>query len=236
MAPVHDPVLIGGRWWLWPDGRILPLVAGAQDAGDGGQGQGEPGQGEPAQGGQPQGQGQPPATDAGQPPQPPEAGDLGDAGKRALEAERRRAREAERRAREAEAERDRLKQQNETEQERVVREATEAARREERERAIRRIVAAEVKARAGGKLADPEDAVRFLDASRFTVSDEGEVDPSEIDSAIEDLLNQKPYLKAAGQIPPKPPSVDGGARPPASDRKTNIEDRLKRIKEHTGIQ
>ncbi|MFJ6659703.1 hypothetical protein ACIQNG_25620 [Streptomyces sp. NPDC091377] len=58
-----------------------------------------------------------------------------------------------------------------------------------------RILRAEVRA-AATRLADPRDALRFLDLSKFEVDEDGEVDAEEIADAIEDLLKNKPYLAA----------------------------------------
>ena len=60
-----------------------------------------------------------------------------------------------------------------------------------------RIIRAEVKAAAAGKLADPADAYRFLDLDQFEVDDDGNVDSEEIAEAIDDLIKSKPYLAAA---------------------------------------
>lgn len=60
-----------------------------------------------------------------------------------------------------------------------------------------RILKAEIRAAAASKLADPRDALRFLDLDAFEVDDDGEVDAEEIADAIEDLLKNKPYLAAA---------------------------------------
>lgn len=57
-----------------------------------------------------------------------------------------------------------------------------------------RILSAEVRASAAGKLADPQDALRFIDLSSFEVADDGSVDGSAITAAIEDLIKTKPYL------------------------------------------
>lgn len=62
-----------------------------------------------------------------------------------------------------------------------------------------RLVRAEVKAAAAGKLADPADAPRFIDLSKIKVGDDGEPDAKQIKKAIEDLLKEKPYL--AGKQP-----------------------------------
>ena len=57
-----------------------------------------------------------------------------------------------------------------------------------------RILSAEVRARAAGKLADPQDALRFIDLSEFEVGSDGEVDGDAIAAAITDLIKTKPYL------------------------------------------
>jgi hypothetical protein len=59
-----------------------------------------------------------------------------------------------------------------------------------------RILRAEVKAAAAGKLADPADAFRFLDLSTVDVDDDGTVDADQIAEAIADLIEKKPYLAA----------------------------------------
>ncbi len=222
MAPVNDPILIDGREWLFADGTRLPLIAG-------GEGDSDP-KPEPPD----------PKPDPKPEPKPePDPGELGDAGKRALDAEREARKAAERKLRDAEKDRDRLKQQNETDQEKAIREASEAVRGEERQKAHDRILKAEIKARAGTKLADPGDAVRLLDLSEFPVSDDGEVDEEKIDKAIDKLLERKPYLKAdaGGATPPgSKPSVDGGPRPKNDDKQYNIAGRLERIQQRTGIK
>jgi hypothetical protein len=103
------------------------------------------------------------------------------------------------------------------------------------EQARQRILAAKVEARASGKLADPEDALRFLDMSAFEVSEEGDVDAAKIDAAIGDLLERKPYLKASGAPPGTKPSADGGARGKAAPG-INVEETIEGIRRRTGIR
>jgi hypothetical protein len=74
-----------------------------------------------------------------------------------------------------------------------------------------RILKAEVRAQAAAKLADPQDALRFLNLSDFEVGADGEVDASQITSAIDDLIASKPYLAAQGGKKFQG-SADGGAR------------------------
>ena len=74
-------------------------------------------------------------------------------------------------------------------------------------RFIDKILRAEIRAAAAGKLHDPADAYRFLDLEHFEVSGDGEVDLDEINVAITDLLEKKPYLR----IDAEPRRVRGSA-------------------------
>lgn len=155
----------------------------------------------------------PPATGAATPPpakDPPKNEDpegLGEAGLRTLRAERARADEAERKRLAAEAERDELRTKNQTAEEKAIEAAKKSGRDEATLEANRRIARSEIKAAAGGKLQDAEDAASFLgDLDRFIVK--GEVDSKAITSAIDELVKAKPYLAAAGKARPLP---GGGA-------------------------
>ncbi|MFF7310550.1 hypothetical protein [Streptomyces sp. NPDC008137] len=64
-------------------------------------------------------------------------------------------------------------------------------------RANTRILKAEIRSAAKGRLNDPKDALTFLDLDQFEVGEDGEIDTEEIEDAIDDLLNNKPYLAAA---------------------------------------
>lgn len=66
------------------------------------------------------------------------------------------------------------------------------------DKANARIVRAEVKAAAAKHLADPADALKFLDLAEFEVSADGDVDGDAIAAAIEALVKSKPYLAAEG--------------------------------------
>ncbi|QSE94189.1 hypothetical protein JWS13_39120 [Rhodococcus pseudokoreensis] len=98
-----------------------------------------------------------------------------------------------------------VKESDDDERERVIEERLTA-------RANARIIAAEVRAAAAGKLSDPADAHRFLDLDQFEVTEDGEVDPDEIADAIDDLIKKKPYLAAQGgtRKAPKPDRRQGG--------------------------
>ena len=93
------------------------------------------------------------------------------------------------------------------EQARVQREAEQAAV----SKANQRLVRAEVKAAATGKLANPQLALRLLDLSSFDVDDDGEVDSDAISAAIDELISKEPYLaqgdhkrfQGSGDVGPK---------------------------------
>ena len=88
--------------------------------------------------------------------------------------------------------------------------------------ANQRILKAEVRAASASKLADPADALRFLDLSEFEVGSDGEVDSSQIAQAIDNLIKEKPYLAAQGG-PEFTGSVDAGAR---NDASNNLESQI----------
>ena len=80
--------------------------------------------------------------------------------------------------------------------------ALEAARAEARteatEKANARIVRAEVKAAATGKVKNPVLALKLIDTSGIDVDDDGEVDSDAVNQAIADLLAEYPELAADG--------------------------------------
>lgn len=143
----------------------------------------------------------------------PEADDtLRDAGKKALAAERAARREAEKQAKQLA---DRLtaleEAQNKTAEERAAMQKQREVEQAALAKANERILAAELRAAATGKLADPSDALTFIDRTSFEVGDDGSVDADAIGAAISDLMSKKPYL-AARREDPGPGSADGGAR------------------------
>ena len=151
---------------------------------------------------------------------------LGDAGKKALDAMK-----AERNAAKAEAKRvaeelAALKAQAEGKQ--AEHEAEKKARELEQaalSKANERILKAEVRAAAAGKLTDPQDALRFIDLSEFEVGSDGDVDGDAVAAAIEDLIKSKPYL-AVQDGRRFQGDADGGARKesrPAQLSKADVE-------------
>lgn len=144
---------------------------------------------------------------------------LGDPGKKALAAMKAREKSAREEARLAKAEAAELRAKAEgKEAEHQAQQETQRVKDEALAAANTRILKAEVRAAAAGKLADPADALQFIDLSSFDVNDDGEVDATDIASAVDDLIKKKPYLAAQGGSRFQG-SADGGARndtPPAT--------------------
>lgn len=93
-----------------------------------------------------------------------------------------------------------LKAEREAQTKTPEEQALEAARREgetaAEKRANERLVKAELKAAAKGKLANLADALVFIDVSSIEVGDDGEVDSEALETAISTLLTERPYLAA----------------------------------------
>lgn len=146
------------------------------------------------------GQGSDAPAEAANTPEGSEA--LGDAGKKALSAMKEREKAARARARELEREVAELRAAIEAKDKTPDEQELDAVRREAEAAAIaranERILRSEIKAAAAGKLADPEDALRYLDLEEFEVDESGNVDATEIVDAINELLERKPYLSAQG--------------------------------------
>lgn len=136
---------------------------------------------------------------------------LGVKGEAALVAERAARRKAEKDAKTTKAELERLRTASQSEQEKAIAAAKAQGATEALSKANARVLAAEVRAAAAGKLADPADASRFLDLSEFEVGDDGEVDAKAIAKAIDQLVKEKPYLGTNG-AKRSTGSGDGGAR------------------------
>lgn len=104
----------------------------------------------------------------------------------------------------------------------------EAAKAEARAELNERLVAAEVRAAAAGKLNDPADAAKFLDLSKVDVDGDGNVDADELADMIDQLVEDKPYLAAqSGQR--FQGDGDGGARKDAGRPSQLTRDDLKRM-------
>jgi hypothetical protein len=169
----------------------------------------------------------PPAT----PPEvdPAGADALGDAGKRALDAMKAERNQAKADAAALKAQFEALQAQvsgREAEHKATVeaQRIQNEARTEADKRANERILKAEVRAAAAGKLADPADALRYIDLSSFEVKDDGDTDAAAIAKAVEDLIASKPYLAAA--TAPKWPNIDANrnGNPPGKAPQLTAED------------
>ena len=137
---------------------------------------------------------------------------LGDPGKKALDAMKAKWKAAEDRARAAEsAAAEALAKAEGKEKEYAAEQERRKVELEALSKANQRILKAEIRAQATAKLADPADALRFMDLSSFEVGDDGEVDAQAITAAIDNLIKQKPYLAAQGERRFQG-SADGGAR------------------------
>jgi hypothetical protein len=137
---------------------------------------------------------------------------LGDAGQRALSAERAARRRAEKEARTAKAELDKLRTEGQSEQEKALAKARAEGETAAAAKANERVLKAEIRAIAASKLADPEDAIHFLDLREFSVDEDGEVDRKAISKALADLVKEKPYLAADNAGTKRDNGFDGGAR------------------------
>jgi hypothetical protein len=98
-----------------------------------------------------------------------------------------------------------------SEQERALEEAVTAARQEERSRFAQSRLEDKVRALAARNFNDADDAVRFLDTSGIDVdsADANAVIAERLDA----LLESKPYLKVAGEMPRPSGAGDATSRP-----------------------
>lgn len=155
------------------------------------------------------GSGQQPAPAAEPPVEGAEA--LGEPGKKALDTMKQERNAERERRQQIEAEHAALKAQIEG---RDVEHKAEVERQRIRDDALKvandRILKAEIRVAAAGKLADPADALLHINLTEFAVSADGEVDTAAIAAAIDQLITTKPYLAAQGGR--FQGAGDGGAR------------------------
>lgn len=150
---------------------------------------------------------------------PADADQLGDAGKKALDAWKARAKRAEQALADAGiATKNQARKEAEGEQSELEKSLMAKANA--------RIVRSEIRAAAAGKLADPKDALVYLQVDKFDVDEDGEVDSDEVAAAIEELLKNKPYL-AAATAKRFQGTGDGGAQRNAGGPKQVTETELK---------
>lgn len=136
---------------------------------------------------------------------------LGDAGKKALDAMKAKWKDADKLAKENAAALAALQAKLDgTEADHAKAQEAQRVKDEALAAANARILKAEVRAAAAGKLNDPADALAHIDLTSFEVGEDGDVDTDAIGSAISDLISKKPYLAAQGGR--FQGSADGGAR------------------------
>lgn len=154
---------------------------------------------------------------------------LGDAGKKALDAMKAERNAARTEAQALKAQMDALQAKIDgKEAEHAAAQAAQKVKDEALAVANERILKAEVRAAAAAKLADPQDALRFLNLSEFEVGSDGEVDAAAVAKAIDDLIATKPYLAAQGGKKFEG-SADGGARNDAGKPSQLSEADVKRL-------
>lgn len=153
-----------------------------------------------------------PAPDPTPPALDPVDQPLGEAGMRALEREREAAAEARREAAAVKAELEALRTAQMSDQEKALAAAKAEGAAEVSAKFANQVLLSEIRVAAAGKLADPTDAVRLLDLSKFKVADDGTVDTTAISSAIDELVASKPYLGASKAPSVTPADLGQGAR------------------------
>lgn len=121
-------------------------------------------------------------------------------------------------------------------EEQAIAERIRVATEEATSKANERIVRAEVKAAATGKLKSPALALKLINVSEIEVGDDGEVDSDAVNQAIADLLEQNPELAADGSK--FGGSADQGAKgkssKPAQLSRADVE-RMKAAGDNAGI-
>lgn len=163
---------------------------GGEDNSGGDGGEGGDGSGEGADGGQ----------EGGESLEGEDA--LGDAGKKALDAMKAQLKAAKAEKASALAElkgiKDAAELKDKGPDEQKLAQARQEAAAEATAKANERILRADIKAAAAGKLKNPAIAVKLLDLTQFEADGDGNFDQSDIESAIGDLLKTDPYLAAQG--------------------------------------
>jgi hypothetical protein len=203
--PVH-PLTGLTALGVLPSGRIVwPVLCGAPEDGDDDTGTGDSG----GEDGGTDDDGAEDSDTGGE-----DGDDLGDKGRAALAKERRARRDADKARKAAERKLAELEAKQSGSKDGDGAPDAEQIRRDAEKdataKANRKILAAEIRAAGAGKMADPADALKYLDLTQFEVGDDGSVDAEDIAEAISDLIKRKPYLaaKATGFQG----GGDGGAR------------------------
>jgi hypothetical protein len=117
------------------------------------------------------------------------------AAKRTIAALHAEAAEFRRKLRKAESELEHVKTEGLSEQERAVAEAELRGRQTADAEHGRKLLEAQLRAAAAGKLQDPADAIRYLDVGALL---EDDADERELEKRVAKLVEEKPYLAANG--------------------------------------
>jgi hypothetical protein len=128
-----------------------------------------------------------------------------------LAKERDRRQALEQKLQEFEAQQEEARKASMSEQERALEEAVTRARTEERQTFATQRLQDRVRALAARSFNDAEDAVSFLDTSGIDVDSADAA--AEIAVRLEALLEAKPYLKVAGEMPRPSGAGDATSRP-----------------------
>lgn len=122
---------------------------------------------------------------------------LGDAGKRAIQAERERAAKFEKQLKDAEKLRKQLEEKHATKEEKAIAKAREEGKTEALQSANQRILKAEVRYAAAGKLRNPALAWALLEGVRDDLmDDDGEVNNRKLEQEIKKIIKDNPELSA----------------------------------------
>lgn len=140
---------------------------------------------------------------------------LGDAGKKALDAMKAQRNAAAKDAKAVRAELEQLRAaaalKDKPAEEQAIEQARAEARAEATKAANARIIKSELRLAAKGLLADPADALAFINLDDFDVNDDGDVDTDALTEAINELIEKKPHL-AAGRNARFDGNADQGAK------------------------
>jgi hypothetical protein len=157
-----------------------------------------------------------PVPEGATPPEAAPVPELGDAGKQAIDRMKEAKKASDKAAKLANDRADALQAQLDAQSKPAEEQALDNARKEGETTANQaanvRIVRSELKAAAAVKLANPLDALAFINPTKFEVDANGEVDSDALNEAIDSLLRERPYL-ASGRPIPFQGSGDGGAKP-----------------------
>lgn len=203
-----------GRFNLFPDGTLLPVICGASDPVIEPT---DPPETDPEPPDDPEVEPEPEPQDPDPTPEPPKEKFDEERAMRTIRQQRETEKKERERRQQAEAERDELRRAQETEQERMVRETGEAKEAAERERRRADKAAIDLALRdAAAEEGIPGKKLRRLlkmvDRDEITVDEEGSV--SGVEDAVADLLDEFPEFR---EVAPAPSDADDD--PPAARRK-----------------